>query len=156
MFEGFTPPARQAIAAAEEGARRLGQPEAGTAHVLLGLVEDGTTTPTAAALRSLGVTADAVRAAIRRSHGLPEEPPRHRRGLLGRGRAPHAPLNQDAKRVLTFALRESTLDERALIAASDLLRGVLRAPGGEDLLTGLGVDADVLRGRLVGLPTAGD
>ena len=82
----FTRAARQAVAAATAAAKELGHGRVGTEHILLGLVA----TPAggaAAALASVGVTAERVREAIAVERA---EYPASRRRLLFTPKAQHA------------------------------------------------------------------
>ena len=65
MFERFTQEARAAVAIAQDEARALHDRQIGTEHVLIGLAGPGTD-PAAVALREAGLTADGIRAQLRR------------------------------------------------------------------------------------------
>jgi len=68
MFERFTEEARRAVVGAQAEARGLGHRWIGTEHLLLAVLgDDGS--PVAAALRGVGLTADTVRAEVRRQLG---------------------------------------------------------------------------------------
>jgi ATP-dependent Clp protease ATP-binding subunit ClpC len=63
MFEGFTEPARDVIALAQEEARALKQSHVGTEHFLLGLLREEESVA-ARVLDSLGITLEAARAQV--------------------------------------------------------------------------------------------
>jgi ATP-dependent Clp protease ATP-binding subunit ClpA len=68
MFERFTQDARRAVIGAQDEARGLGHGWIGTEHLLLAVLDDESS-PVAAALRDVGLTAEAVRAEVRRQLG---------------------------------------------------------------------------------------
>lgn len=81
MLQRFTPAARAVVVAAQEHARRLGQRQIGTEHVLRALLDgDGTA---ARALRSRGLTAASVDAGIADPRG--DERDADRRALASIG-----------------------------------------------------------------------
>lgn len=69
MIEHFDDSARRVVVHAQAGARELGQRFIGTEHLLLGLVWEGADGDAATILRGHGVTADGIRAQIRRWTG---------------------------------------------------------------------------------------
>jgi ATP-dependent Clp protease ATP-binding subunit ClpA len=65
VFERFTTQARSVVTLAQEEARKLGRPNIGTEHLLLGLVRDDTCSA-ARILAARGADRERVRAAVLR------------------------------------------------------------------------------------------
>lgn len=142
MFDRMSDEARQVVATAEQEALSLGHGCIGTEHLLLGLLSvpaglAGTVlagaglragdvrgaverivglgrprTDDAAALRSIGIDLDAVRASVEESFGpgaleLARPPHRRRRRRKCRARPGQPALTPRSKRVLEMSLRES-------------------------------------------------
>ena len=108
MFERFTDAARQTVAQAQHGARRLGHDYIGCEHLLLAAA--AAAEPAGAVLREQGVTAERIEAEIARVTGL--------------GHAPADPLGG--------------LDRAALAAIGidlDVVRARIEAAFGPDALT---------------------
>jgi ATP-dependent Clp protease ATP-binding subunit ClpA len=134
-LDGFGPAARAVVAAAEDEARRLGSGgRVGTEHLLLGvLAVDGCAA--ASVLRSVGVTA----AAVRRKVGETSL------GTGGSGAGRSARAERALGRAHRFAHDAAAGDARS----EHLLLGVLDVEGtAGQVLRGLGVDVERLRGRL--------
>lgn len=158
MFERFSKPARLAVVAAQEEARALRSPVIDVEHVLLGLLgsadaglrallaDAGVTrngvraalaargrgeplgAEDAAALRSIGIDLDAVRASVAAGFGAdaldrPAPEPKGRFGFGG-----HVSFTRDARKVLELSLRETVHRKDRTIEAGHLLLGILRAP----------------------------
>ena len=145
MFERFTDAARRVIVLSQQEARALGHNYIGTEHLLLGLVHEGEGVA-ARALRSLGVSVEAVGAQI-------EE-------IIGRGVAPppeQVPFTPRAKKVLEHALREAMQTGREHIDTEHILLGLLREEDGVacQVLTELGAPPALVRRRVVELPGIG-
>ncbi|OWM77685.1 hypothetical protein CDL15_Pgr017085 [Punica granatum] len=68
MFEGFTERAINAVMLAQEEARRLGHNFAGTEHILLGLIKEGTGVATRV-LKSMGINLKDARVEVIRMVG---------------------------------------------------------------------------------------
>jgi ATP-dependent Clp protease ATP-binding subunit ClpA len=109
-----------------------------------------------AALRSIGIDLDAVRAAIEENFGagslrLPKETPK-RKGFFGRFSATsgHLPFSPGAKKVLELSLREAINLGHNYIAPEHLMLGLLREGQGLGslLLAEKGVDSGKLRADL--------
>lgn len=114
MFDRFTERGLLALALAQEEARRLSHDQAGTEHLLLGLIRDrgGLAAET---LGSLGIDLGAVRAQLE--------------DILGRGRSEppeHIPYTPRARRVLDLAQREARQMGHGRVGAEHLLLGLLR------------------------------
>jgi hypothetical protein len=109
-FDRFTERAKQALMAANDEADLIGQPHIADGHLLLGLLRDDQSIA-GTALKAVGLTAEAVRQAIRES--APSG-----RGILGRG-IPTA----DTKRVVEDAFKiaraagDSQVGTRAILLA---------------------------------------
>ncbi|MFC8042458.1 Clp protease N-terminal domain-containing protein [Nocardia sp. NPDC057353] len=158
MFERFSRQARVAVVTAQEDARELRSPVIDVQHLLLGLLgsaepaltallaESGVTRAgvaaelagrgrgeplgeeDAAALRSIGIDLDAVRASLAAGFGadaLDRAAPEPR-GRFGRWTGGHIPFTRDAKKVLELALREALARKDRSIESGHLLLGVVR------------------------------
>ncbi|GIE77530.1 ATPase [Actinoplanes philippinensis] len=112
----------------------------------------------AAALKSIGIDLDAVRAAIEENFGagalhLPRPAPR-KRGILGRfaptATTGHRPFSARNKKVLELSLREAIRLKHNFIAPEHIALGILREGRGLAMLilAERGVDVDAARERL--------
>jgi hypothetical protein len=127
-FSRFTPRARNVVVVAQEKAREAGNPEIGTAHLVLGLLAE----PEALASRAIvaqGITldqiADAATAALPPSTAdLP--------ALI--------PFDGPAKKALELTFREALRLGHNYIGTEHLLLALLDQEDDRGLLTGLGVD----------------
>jgi ATP-dependent Clp protease ATP-binding subunit ClpC len=132
MFERFTERARRVMVLAQDEARLLNHNYIGTEHILLGLVHEGDGVA-ARALRSLGISLDAVRFQVAE--------------MIGRGEsvsAGHIPFTPRAKKVLELSLREALQLGDNYIGTQHILLGVIRE--------GEGVAAQVLQKLGASLP----
>jgi ATP-dependent Clp protease ATP-binding subunit ClpA len=141
MFERFTDRARRVVVLAQEEARLLNHNYIGTEHLLLGMAHEGQGVA-AAALESLGISLEAVRAQV-------EE-------IIGQGqRAPsgHIPFTPRAKKVLELSLRESKQLGHNYIGTEHILLGLIREGEGvaAQVLIRLGADLSRARGQVIGL-----
>lgn len=140
MFEKFTENAIKAIMLAQEEARRLGHNFVGTEQLLLGLIAVG---PSAAVLKSLGVTLKDARVEVEK--------------IIGRGSgfvAIEIPFTPRAKRMLDLAYRESQTLGHDHISPLHLLLGMVAEPEGvamRVLVEKLGVDRHRLRSGVIRL-----
>jgi hypothetical protein len=133
LFHRFTRRARDAMGAAQEAARSLGDDHVGTEHVLLGLlaVERG---GAARVLTALGIEADAVRGRVEEGPGSPA------------GQLPFAP---QTKKALELSLREALALGHNHIGTEHVLLGLIRESGAAaGLLASLGVDGDRIRAEV--------
>lgn len=150
-LDGFGPAARAAVAAAEDEARRLGSGgRVGTEHLLLGvLAVDGCAA--AGVLRSVGVTAAGVRRKIgETSLGAGAGVGAGHPGIAGAGQAGAVGRSARAERAIGRAHRFAHDAAVAEARSEHLLLGVLDVEGtAGQVLRGLGVDVDRLRGRLL-------
>jgi ATP-dependent Clp protease ATP-binding subunit ClpA len=162
MFDKFSNEARRVLEIAAESARRHGQPETGTQHLLVGLASDGQSVAGAALneagvtavaledlvasgghdarlLGTLGIDAGQVHATAQRAYGGEPAPS-----------ATAPPFSVDATRALGRAVEEAARLRSDRLAAAHLLLGVLDVPGpGTEALAALGVDALQLRRRVL-------
>jgi ATP-dependent Clp protease ATP-binding subunit ClpA len=141
MFERFTDRARAVVVLAQDEAREYRHDHIGTEHVLLGLIREREGVG-AKALDSLGISLDAVRAAIEEVAGYGEAAP-----------AGHIPFTPRAKRVLEFGLREALQLGHNYIGTEHLLLGLLREREGvaAQVLVKLGASLDTARATVVEL-----
>jgi ATP-dependent Clp protease ATP-binding subunit ClpA len=180
MFERLTTQAREVVIAAQQEARQLGHRHVGTEHLLLamldphrggaaamlaaagldhGQVSAGITRLVgapqlgdgdAAALRSIGIDLEAIRAKLEQTFGpgaLDCEPPVRPRGMFRRrnpqpqpltGRTPFTPR---AKKVLELSLREALRLSHKYIGTEHILLGLIRE--GDGLAAKIMVDAGI-------------
>jgi ATP-dependent Clp protease ATP-binding subunit ClpC len=135
VFERFTDRARRVLTYAQEESRQLNHSFIGTEHILLGLLreEDGVG---AFALRSLGVSFQAVRAQVQEMIGTA--------GTVPTGSPPFTPR---AKKVLELALREALQLNHSYIGTEHILLGLVREGEGvaATLLVSLGADLPRVR-----------
>ena len=118
MFRRFTAGARDAVARAQDEARRLGHGHVGTEHLLLGLLHDPAS-DAGSALLEFDVTVDEARVQVERLFG---------RG--GGGTSGALPFTPRAKRALEHALRESLAREDDVIGPEHVLLGLVAEPSG--------------------------
>lgn len=135
MFERFTDRARRVLTQAQEEARLLNHSFIGTEHILLGVLSEGDGLG-AEALRSLGVSSEAVRARVVEIVGASVSIPT--------GAPPFTPR---AKRVLELALREALQLNHSYIGTEHILLGLVREGEGvaATVLVGLGVNLSSVR-----------
>jgi predicted ArsR family transcriptional regulator len=141
MFERFTDRARRVVVLAQEEARRLDHDYIGTEHILLGLISEGEGVA-ARALKSLGISLDAVRQQV-------EE-------IIGRGQQEppgHIPFTPRAKKVLELSLRESQQFGHNYIGTEHILLGLIREGNGvaAQVLVKLGADLKRVRQQVIQL-----
>ncbi|MFB7620289.1 Clp protease N-terminal domain-containing protein [Kitasatospora sp. NPDC056181] len=127
-FSRFTPRARHVVMESQEEARRAGNAEIGTGHILLGLLAE----PEGLAVKALaaqGITPDAVREAV--TPTLPaaaDETP----GLI--------PYDAEGKKVLELTFREALKLGHNYVGTEHILLALLEQANGAGPLTDLGVD----------------
>jgi ATP-dependent Clp protease ATP-binding subunit ClpA len=141
MFQRFTDRARRVVVLAQEEARRLDHNYIGTEHILLGLISEGEGVA-AKALKSLGISLDAVRQQV-------EE-------IIGRGQQEppgHIPFTPRAKKVLELSLRESKQLGNNYIGTEHILLGLIREGNGvaAQVLVKLGADLKLVRQQVIQL-----
>jgi Clp amino terminal domain, pathogenicity island component len=139
MFERFTDRARRVVVLAQEEAGGLKHNYIGTEHLLLGLIRerDGVA---AAALESLGISLEAVRAEVE--------------AIIGQGQsAPtaHIPFTPRAKKVLELSLREALQLGHNYIGTEHILLGLIREGDGvaAQVLVKLGGDLSRVRQQVI-------
>ncbi len=118
MHKRFTDQARQVAALAQDEARLRNHSRAGTEHILLALfrAEEGVA---ARALRSLGVSPEAVREVLGQPPGWQEAAPR----------APFPNYTRQAGNVLELSLREALRLGDNQISTEHILLALVREPG---------------------------
>jgi ClpA/ClpB-like protein len=141
FFRRFTPRARQTVVHAQDAARRLGHNYIGTEHVLLGIFAEPECIA-AKALEVMGVTGDAVEAAVLE--------------MIGRGHetvAGHIPFTPRAKKVLELSLREAIALGHNYIGTEHMLLGLAREEKGvaAKILAAKGVDYAKARSMILSI-----
>jgi hypothetical protein len=129
-YERFTDQAKQAVVLAREEAMRLGHSYIGTEHMLLGLICEGECIG-AKALKSLGVSLDAVRQQVEEIIGQGQQAP-----------SGDIPWTPQAWRVLELSLREAQRVRRNYVGTGDILLGLIAEGEGvaAQVLVRLGAD----------------
>jgi ATP-dependent Clp protease ATP-binding subunit ClpA len=146
MFERFTDKARQAVVLAQEEARRLGHPEVGTEHLLLGLLAVGSESAATRTLTGLGIPVDDLRGEVEERIGRGDGAP-----------SGHLPFATQNKKVLELSLREALQLGHNYIGTEHILLGLVRESesGAAQVLAGRGADLDRVRQEVVRQLTAG-
>jgi DNA-binding CsgD family transcriptional regulator len=137
-FERFTREARDVVAGAIDEAGALGHRRVGTEHLLISLTGGEPGSAVGSAFATVGVTRDAVVAAVTTRLGS---------GPAGStGRRPFTPA---ARRVLARAIQEARAGREGEIGAEHILLGLV-ADGGDaaEILAGLGATPDRVREAL--------
>ncbi|HUK71869.1 MAG TPA: Clp protease N-terminal domain-containing protein [Streptosporangiaceae bacterium] len=175
MFERFSQDAREALIRSADEARLLRRDYIGPEHLLLSLAAQRTgvaagalagiglditdlrerlgaeagATLDAAALASLGIDLESVRASAEAAFG-PGALDRPSSSLRGRFRLGGSPLNERAKKSIELALRAAVGHKHNYICTGHLLLGVLDKDNQTvlRLLAGAGADVDTLRGEV--------
>jgi len=139
-----TSPARMAVRLGRQEARAMGAELVGSEHLLLGIIRSGDQRA-GKVLEELGVTLDDARAAAQPT--------------LVDGQSHAEPAGKDgistyARSVLEQSLREAVARGEGYIGVEHLLLALLREDvgGAARTLHELGIDADVVRERLAGMP----
>jgi len=135
MFERFTDRGRRVLVLAQEEARLLGHGFIGTEHILLGLIHEGDGVG-AKALESVGISLDAVRAAVAEVVGS-----------SGQSSIGSPPFTPRAKKVLELSLREALQLGHSYIGTEHLLLGLLREGEGVAVTVLVSLGADLSRVR---------
>jgi ATP-dependent Clp protease ATP-binding subunit ClpC len=146
MFERFTDRSRRVVVLAQEEARMLNHEYVGTEHILLGLIrEDGGVA--AQALESLGIGEEAARRQVEEIVG---------RGQAGAAPRGHLPITPQGKKVLQLSLREAMALGHGYVGTEHILLGLIREDEGvaARVLTGLGVDPNMIRQQVIRLVSA--
>jgi len=141
MFERFTDRARRVMVLAEEEARMLNHNHIGTEHLLLGLIHEGEGVA-AQALKSLGVSLQAVRQQV-------EE-------IIGQGQlapAERVPFTPRAKKVLELSRREALAMGHNYVGTEHILLGLLGEGNGvaAQVLVRMGADLKRVRQQVIQL-----
>jgi ATP-dependent Clp protease ATP-binding subunit ClpC len=145
VFERFTDRARRVLTLAQEEARLLNHSFIGTEHLLLGLIHEGDGVG-AQALRSLGISLEAVREKVEETIGMA--------GTAPSGSPPFTPR---AKKVLELSLREAMQLGHHYIGTEHLLLGLVREGEGvaATVLVSLGADLGRVRQEVIKLMSGG-
>jgi len=145
VFERFTDRARKVLTLAQEEARLLNHSFIGTEHVLLGLIHEGDGVG-AQALRSLGISLEAVREKVEETIGMA--------GSAPSGSPPFTPR---AKKVLELSLREALQLNHSYIGTEHILLGLVREGEGvaATVLVSLGADLGRVRQEVIKLTSGG-
>jgi hypothetical protein len=141
VFERFTDRSRRAFVFAQEEARLLEHDFIGTEHILLGLLKEGEGLA-AGALRSLGISIEAVRERVE--------------GTIGpSGSAPvgSPAFTPRARTVLELSLREALQLGHSYIGTEHILLGLAREGDGvaAQVLQSLGAPPSTVRARVIQL-----
>jgi ATP-dependent Clp protease ATP-binding subunit ClpC len=137
MFRDFCERARTVLELAREEARKLNHEYIGTEHILLGLVAEESSIAAHLLLHTMGVSADAIRAAVE--------------AFVNRGseqvQAAELPLTPRSLQVIHFARDEARQFNQQFVDTEHLLLALLREPDGVAgrLLRKLGVQPAELR-----------
>ncbi len=147
MFERFTDGARVVLVQAQEEARLLNHGFIGTEHILLGIIREGDGVG-AQALRSLGISLEAVREIVEETIGSAGSAPSGSR-----------PFTPRAKKVLELSLQEALQMNHEYIGTEHFLLGLVRQ--GDSIamsaLRNLGADPPRVRQKVIRLISgAGD
>jgi prophage maintenance system killer protein len=128
LFQRFSPPARQVVAAAQEEARSLRHNYIGSEHILLGLLREGDGVA-AQALQAVGISPETARQEVLEIIGHGQQMP-----------SGHIPFTPRAKKALGLALHESLDLNHLYIGTEHILLGLLREGDGvaSQVLTRLG------------------
>jgi len=139
MFERFTDQSRRAVVLAQEEARRLGHDYVGTEHLLAGLRLEKLGAG-ARALKSAGISLDAILREIERLAGRETEP---------RSGSGHIPFTAPARECLELSLREAVKLGHTSVSTGHVLLGLIDKDDcvAVQVLGELGTDLEQLRAR---------
>jgi ATP-dependent Clp protease ATP-binding subunit ClpC len=138
MFERFTDRARRVVVLAQEEARMLNHDHIGTEHILLGLIHEGEGVA-CRALRSLGVSLEAVRGRVQETVGEGTSAP-----------TGHITFTPRAKKVLELSLKECQQLGHHYIGTEHILLGLIREGGvGAKTLNAMGISLDGVRQQVI-------
>jgi hypothetical protein len=145
VFERFTDRSRRALVFAQEEARLLDHNFIGTEHILLGLLKEGEGLA-AGALRSLGISIEAVRERVEGTIGP-----------AGSAPAGSPAFTPRARRVLEISVREALQLGHAYIGTEHILLGLASEGDGvaAQVLESLGAPLATVRARVSQLLTQG-
>ena len=137
MFERFTPSARNVIVQSQEEAKALKHSQIGSAHLLLGVMQQPEES-VAKALESHAIDIEAVRERVKETLNVGEPAPEA---------GAHIPFSSAAKRALELSLRQALQLGDEHIGPEHLMLGLLLGEGDTDavrVLTALRVDIEKL------------
>jgi ATP-dependent Clp protease ATP-binding subunit ClpA len=163
----LSPRTKKVIEFATDEARKLGQPNVGTEHVLLGLVREGEGIG-AGMLESLGIRLPAVRAKVievlqdpsRIGQSAPIVHPATvttQRFFAGEARTPMDRIAEETQRVIALAQNEAIGLGQTWVGTEHLVLGLVSANGTltQKALRSLGITADAVRERAAKIPAPG-
>lgn len=119
IYERFTMRARHVVVAAQEAAHNAGHAHIGTEHLVLGLLSEPNGLAMQAIEKGAGVSADAVREAIRDRLAAPAD-----------SVPEHIPFTPRAKKVLDLTAREALRLGHNFIGTEHILLGLLKEEEG--------------------------
>ncbi len=139
MFERFTDKAIKVILLAQEESRRLGQNFVGSEQILVGLIEENSSSA-ASVLTELGIDASAVRAEVEKTIGRSS-------GFVGTD----IPFTPKAKKVLEQSIQEARQLDQDYIGPEHLLLSITLDSEGvaAKVLKNLGIDLTQVREQLI-------
>lgn len=137
MWEPFTEQARRSMVLSQEVAQRLRTPYIDADHIFLGIVEEGNSLA-AQAIRSFGVTDDAVRIAAERKIGRGKVIPRE------------IVFTPEAKRMIEHAFEVTRERSDNYLGAEHLMIAWTRERGPNNaILSELGIEPEALRAKIL-------
>ncbi|MCS7249581.1 MAG: ATP-dependent Clp protease ATP-binding subunit [candidate division WOR-3 bacterium] len=140
MQDRFTNRLRKVINIARQEAIRMHHDYIGSEHLLLGIVKEGEGVA-ALVLSNLGIEKDELISAIENAVSYGKTPL-----VLG-----EIPLNQEARRILNYAMEEARRMNHSYIGTEHLLLGILREEQSiaAQVLFSLGIDIDIVRSEIM-------
>lgn len=136
-FSRFTPRARNVVVSAQNEARAASHAEITPEHLVLGLLAESAGLA-AVAITGQGVTAEAVRRQV--TAKLP--PPAEQLPAL-------IPFSPSARKALELTLREALRLGHNYVGTEHVLLALLELEGGDGVLSGLGLDKQLIEEQLM-------
>ncbi len=154
----LSPRTKKVIELAIDEARKMGQAQVGTEHLLLGLVREGEGIA-AGVLESLGIKMENVRAKVMETlnHRAPAVAHAGYTFVSTEPRSPVERLEDATKRVIALAQNEAIGLGQTWVGTEHLVLGLISANGThtQKALRSLGVTADAVRERVAKVPAPG-
>jgi ATP-dependent Clp protease ATP-binding subunit ClpC len=140
MQDRFTNRLKKVINIARQEAIRMRHDYIGSEHLLLGIVKEGEGVA-ALVLSNLGIEKDELISAIENAVSYGSTPI-----VLG-----EIPLNQEARRILNYAMEEARRMNHSYIGTEHLLLGILKEEQSiaAQVLFSLGIDIDIVRSEIM-------
>ncbi len=140
MQDRFTNRLKKVINIARQEAIRMRHDYIGSEHLLLGIVKEGEGVA-ALVLSNLGIEKDELISAIENAVSYGSTPL-----VLG-----EIPLNQEARRILNYAMEEARRMNHSYIGTEHLLLGILKEEQSvaAQVLFSLGIDIDIVRSEIM-------